>query len=160
MNKSQHDIVNYINQLQNINPHTKIINACTDITGFGLLGHLSEMLKSTNRNQLKMNLEPLKVILELDKIPIYDGVIELLNKGFQSTLSPSNEVFLQNIDGDKNLRFELIANDLYYKNSFYNTMLKILVDPQTCGPLIVSCSPINSNKLIHKGPWIQIGFIS
>ncbi len=160
MNKSQHEIVNYINQLQNISPQTKIINACTDITGFGLLGHLSEMLKSTNRNQLKMNLEPLKVILELDKIPIYDGVIELLNKGFQSTLAPSNEVFLQNIDGDKKLRFELIANDLHCKNSFYNTMLKILVDPQTCGPLIVSCSPINSKKLIDKGPWIQIGFIS
>ena len=140
MNKSQHDIVNYINQLTNINPHSKIVNACTDITGFGLLGHLSEMLESTNSDQLKMNLEPLKIILELDNIPVYDGVKELLDKGFESTLAPSNEIFLKNIDGDKNLRFELISNDFISNKSFYNTMLKILVDPQTCGPLVVSCS--------------------
>ncbi len=56
MNKSQHDIVNYINQLTNLNPKTRIINACTDITGFGLLGHLSEMLNTTNIDQLKMKL--------------------------------------------------------------------------------------------------------
>ena len=160
MNKSQHDHVNYIKQLKNINPHSKIVNACTDITGFGLLGHLSEMLESTNSDQLKMNLEPLKIILELDNIPIYDGVKELLDNGFESTLAPSNEFFLHYIDGDKNLRFELISNNLLYNKSFYNKMLKILVDPQTCGPLVVSCAPINSEKLIREGPWIKIGFIS
>ena len=160
MNKSQHDIINYINQLINLNPHSKIVNACTDITGFGLLGHLSEMLESTNSGQLKMNLEPLKVILELDNIPLYDGVKELLNKGFQSTLAPANQIFLKNIDGDKNLRFELISNDFSSDSSFYNTMLKILVDPQTCGPLVVCCSSIYSEKLIQQGPWVKIGFIA
>ena len=160
MNKSQHDIINYINQLININPHSKIVNACTDITGYGLIGHLSEMLESTNNDKLKKNLEPLKIILELDNIPVYEGVKELLDKGFESTLAPSNEIFLQNIDGDKNLRFELISNHYISNKSFYNTMLKILVDPQTCGPLIVSCSPIYSEKIIQQGPWIRIGFIS
>ena len=160
MNKSQHDIINYINQLININPHSRIINACTDITGFGLLGHLSEMLESTNKDQLKMNLEPLKIILELDHIPVYEGVKELLDKGFESTLSPANEIFLKNIEGDKNLRFELISQEFTSDSSFYNTMLKILIDPQTCGPLVVSCPSTYSEKLIKKGPWIRIGFIS
>ena len=160
MNKSQHETVNYINQLTNINPHSKIVNACTDITGFGLLGHLSEMLESTNIDQLKMNLEPLKIILDLDHIPVYDGVKELVDQGFESTLSPSNEIFLKNIEGDKNLRFELISKDFTYGRSFYNTMLKILLDPQTCGPLVVSCSSIFAEKLIQKGPWVKIGFIS
>ena len=159
MNKSQHDIVNYINQLTNINPNSKVINACTDITGFGLLGHLSEMLEFTNSDQLNMNLDPLKIILEIDNIPVYDGVIDLLNKGFESTLAPSNEIFLQNIDGNKNLRFELISNNFSSKHSFYKAMLKILVDPQTCGPLVVSCSSIYSEKLIKQGPWIKIGSI-
>ncbi len=160
MNKSQHDIVKYINQLSSVNPYLKIVNACTDITGFGLLGHLSEMLLSTNRDQLKMNLEPLKIILELDHIPVYDGVKELISKGFQSTLAPSNEIFLQNIGGNKNLRFDLISSD-FGSNSFsYNTMLKILLDPQTCGPLVVSCSSSYSEKLIQQGPWKKIGFVS
>ena len=160
MNKSQHGIVNYINQLTNTNQNSKIVNACTDITGFGLLGHLSEMLESTNNNQLKKNLEPLKIILELDNIPVYDGVKELLDKGFESTLAPSNEIFLNNIEGAKNLRFELISNAINSNKLFYNTMLKILVDPQTCGPLVVSCSSIYSEKLIQQGPWIRIGCVS
>ena len=49
---------------------------------------------------------------------------------------------------------------IFSNRSFYNTMLKILVDPQTCGPLVVSCSSIYSEKLIQQGPWIKIGFIS
>ncbi len=159
MNKSQHETINYINQLTNLYPSSKIINACTDITGFGLLGHLSEMLESTNSDQLKMNLEPLKIILELDHIPVYNGVKELIDKGFESTLAPSNEIFLKNIEGEKNLRFELLYNDFTANVSFYNTMLKILVDPQTCGPLVVSCSSIYAEKLIQQGPWIKIGFI-
>ncbi len=160
MNKSQHVIVNHINQLTNINSYSKIVNACTDITGFGLLGHLSEMLESTNSDQLKMNLEPLKIILELTNIPVYDGVKELLDKGFESTLAPSNEIFLRNIDGDENLRIELINNESVSKCLTYNSMLKILVDPQTCGPLVISCSSIHSEKLVKSGPWIRIGFIS
>ena len=160
MNKSQHEIVNYINHLTNINPHQKIINACTDITGFGLIGHLSEMLESTNRDQLKMNLEPLKIILELDNIPVYDGVKELLDIGLESTLAPSNKIFLKNIDGDEALRFELVSNTFVSNSSFYNTMLKILVDPQTCGPLVVCCSSIYSKILLKEGPWIKIGYIS
>jgi len=118
------------------------------------------MLESTNSDQLKMNLEPLKIILELDNIPVYNGVKELIDKGFESTLAPANEIFLKNIDGDKNLRFELISNNTVSNSSFYNMMLKILIDPQTCGPLIVSCSSINSEKLLKHGPWIQIGFVS
>ncbi len=160
MNQSQHYLVDYINQLTIKNSDSKIVNACTDITGFGLLGHLSEMLESTNSDKLKMSLEPLKIILDLDHIPIYDGVEELLDKGFESTLAPANRIFLRNIDGDKNLRFELISNHSFSNGSFYNNMLKILLDPQTCGPLVISCSSIHSKKLIQQGPWIQIGFVA
>ena len=70
------------------------------------------------------------------------------------------QIFLKNIDGDKNLRFELISNDYSSDSSFYNVMLKVLVDPQTCGPLVVCCSSIYSEKLIQQGPWIKIGFIA
>ena len=108
----------------------------------------------------RWNLEPLKISLELDKIPIYEGVKELLDEGFESTLSPSNKIFLKNIEGVQNLRFELIYNDFQLNDSLYKTMLKVLVDPQTCGPLVISCSPVDSEKLIKNGPWKKIGFIS
>ncbi len=160
MNKSQHDVVNYINQLTNRNQSSKVVNACTDITGFGLLGHLTEMLHSTNSDQFKMNLDPLKIILELDNIPFYDGVLDLLDQGFESTLAPSNQMFLKHINGDETLRFELVSNNFISSKSLYENMLKILIDPQTCGPLVISCLPIYSEQLIQKGPWIKIGFIT
>ncbi len=160
MTKSQHEIVNYINQLNREEADLNIVNACTDITGFGLLGHLSEMLASTNIYQSKMNLDPLKIILQLDNVPVYPGAKELLDLGFESTLAPSNKSFLKNINGNKNLRIELIYNDFVFDSSLYKTMINILVDPQTCGPLVISCSPIYSEKLIQHGPWKKIGFIS
>ena len=100
------------------------------------------------------------ITLQLDKIPIYEGVKELLDIGFESTLAPSNRIFLKNIYGLKNLRFELVYKDINFSSSFYNTMLKVLIDPQTCGPLVISCAPIYAKRLIQKGPWKKIGFVS
>ena len=117
------------------------------------------MLYSTNKEQFKMNLDPLKIVLELDNIPIYDGVIDLLNKGFESSLAPSNEIFLKHIDGDKSVRFELKSDNFFSNESFYKAILRVLIDPQTCGPLVVSCSPIYSEQLISKGPWMKIGYV-
>ena len=159
MNKSQHEIVKYVHQLESENLYKSIVNASTDITGFGLLGHLSEMLKCTNSNQISMNLEPVRIILEIDKIPFYDGVLELFDKGFESTLSPSNEIFLKNINGDKNLRLELTCNDSLLSEKSKNNILKLLIDPQTCGPLVLSCQSFYAEKLINNGPWKRIGFI-
>ena len=160
MNKSQAQIVNYINELGHKNPSSDIVSACTDITGFGLLGHLSEMLEASNISQFNMNLDPVKIILDLDNIPIYEGVIELLDEGFESTLAPSNKIFLKNIDGDKNIRLEVIYNSFKFRSALYNNIVKLLLDPQTCGPLVISCSPVYSGKLIQNGPWKKIGFVS
>ena len=160
MNNSQHEIVNYINQLKYKNPLQNKVNACTDITGFGLLGHLSEMLESTNNQRMKTNSDPVKIIIQLNNIPIYKGLKELLDNGFESTLAPSNKYFLRNIDGDKNLRIELIYDGFESSKLSYNSMLKVLVDPQTCGPLVISCSQAFSDELIKKGPWKKIGFVS
>ncbi|MBW3041359.1 selenide, water dikinase SelD [Prochlorococcus marinus] len=160
MNKSQHEIVRDITKLESKYPYVNIVNACTDITGFGLLGHLSEMLESTNSYRSNINIEPVKIILELDKIPFYNGVDELLDKGFESSLSPSNRIFLENINGHKNLRFELIYNEFELDSPLYNNMLKLLIDPQTCGPLVISCPSLYSEKLIEEGPWKKIGLVS
>ena len=54
--------------------------ACTDITGFGLLGHLIEMIKASS----------VGVELDLEAIPILTGAIETIEMGIISSLYPQN----------------------------------------------------------------------
>ncbi len=63
--------------------------ACTDVTGFGLLGHLSEML---NASQVSAE-------LNLDAIPLLPGALELSKSGIRSTLYPENEVHASILSG-------------------------------------------------------------
>ena len=53
--------------------------ACTDITGFGLLGHLLEMLGGT-----------LGARLELAQLPMLPGAVEQIEAGIMSTMHAAN----------------------------------------------------------------------
>ena len=66
--------------------HEHKVNAATDVTGFGLLGHLIEMCKSSN------------VSMELDfkSIPFFPGVEELANSGFIPSGTKRNNDFVSN----------------------------------------------------------------
>jgi selenide,water dikinase len=55
-------------------------HACTDVTGFGLAGHLGEMLRASG----------VDAVLDLDALPLLDGAAELLEGGIESTLAPDN----------------------------------------------------------------------
>ena len=86
--------------------------ACTDITGFGLAGHLLEMLGDA----------PLDALIDLDAIPVLPGAIETVEAGILSTLQPKNERFAAQVeasDGDRG-RGEYA----------------LLFDPQTAGGLL------------------------
>ena len=48
--------------------------AVTDITGFGLLGHLAEMLRASG----------VSAVLDASKLPALPGAVELLAQGFRS----------------------------------------------------------------------------
>jgi selenide,water dikinase len=91
--------------------------ACTDITGFGLLGHLGEMLGSERQVQL-----------ELEAIPAMAGSLELLERGFASSLAPSNRAALTVLGRQVQLSGDTPSA----------AQLELLVDPQTCGPLLAS----------------------
>ena len=54
------------------------IHACTDITGFGFLGHLNEMLAASPTTC---------VDLWIEKIPSFEGALDLLKSGLASTLA-------------------------------------------------------------------------
>jgi selenide,water dikinase len=57
------------------------VSAGTDVTGFGLAGHLLEMLEASDA----------AAILDLDAIPVLAGAAELSQRGIESTLRPGNE---------------------------------------------------------------------
>ena len=123
--------------LEQIEPIRREIHACTDITGFGLLGHLGEMLQ---------NSPGLAVQLNSSAIPAYTGALELFERGVSSTLAPSNRGALRLLDGPVQLS--------HYASQ---ALLELLVDPQTCGPLLLACTKKAAAQLTQNGPWIQIG---
>ena len=131
MTCSQHTL------LEQIEPIRKDIHACTDITGFGLLGHLGEMLQNTQR---------LTIQLDGRAIPAYSGALDLFEQGISSTLAPSNRSAWRWLDGQVQL-----------KHPPSNGLLELLVDPQTCGPLLVACDRKASDRLTREGDWFQIG---
>ena len=87
--------------------------ACTDITGFGLLGHLCEMLRAS----------AIAATLRLDDLPALDGATALLAQGIASSLQPANQVYAANLAGSAP-----IDHGAY----------PLLFDPQTAGGLLAS----------------------
>ncbi len=87
-------------------------NALTDITGFGLLGHLTEMINGTK----------LSAVINSDNIPVIKGVHDLLNKGIYPSGSERN--------------LASIKDKLIYEVG--EEKIKIFCDAQTSGGLLIS----------------------
>ena len=93
-------------------------NAITDVTGFGLLGHLSEMLKGSK----------LSATIYSEKVPVINGVEELLEKDIFPSGSKRN--------------LESIRDKLIF--DIDNKKIQIFSDAQTSGRLLISL-PNNVN---------------
>jgi selenide,water dikinase len=88
--------------------------ACTDVTGFGLLGHLIEMVRSS----------PVDVQLTLENLPLLPGARDCVRHGILSSLHPQNLRALQWIAN---------VSDIVDHPDF-----ELLFDPQTSGGLLAS----------------------
>jgi selenide,water dikinase len=94
------------------------ISGCTDITGFGLLGHAFEMLGKNSDNALGIK-------IDYKAIPLFDGVCELFAKGYLASLAGKNHESLRTVlNADVN-----------------NQHFPALFDPQTSGGLLFSVPP-------------------
>ena len=83
--------------------------AVTDVTGFGLIGHLGEMLAASS----------VGADLGLPSIPLYAGTLDLAQAGIASTLLPENLTLASLLRDDHDAATRAI-----------------LFDPQTSGPLL------------------------
>lgn len=99
--------------------------ACTDVTGFGLLGHLLEMIEASRAAE-GPDAAPAGVHIELDlaAAPVLDGAEELMARGVVSSLHPRNLHFRRGLQdpaaASKAPRYPL------------------LFDPQTAGGLLAA----------------------
>ena len=94
--------------------HRHGATACTDVTGFGLLGHLVEMTKPSE----------VDVELDLSAIPLLDGALDTVRLGILSSLQPQN------------VRLRRAVRDV---NAFAgDERLPLIFDPQTAGGLLAS----------------------
>ena len=91
--------------------------AMTDVTGFGLLGHLLEMVNASKA----------AVVLDLDCVPLLPGVLDVMQQGIFSSLHP------QNVRLRRAVRNHETVNAL----PRYAT----LFDPQTAGGLLAGVPP-------------------
>jgi selenide, water dikinase len=83
--------------------------ACTDVTGFGLLGHLLEMLRASDMD----------AALDPAAIPALDGALNLFARGITSSLHSDNLAALASLDVDE-----------------AHPVGPLLIDPQTAGGLL------------------------
>jgi len=93
------------------------VHALTDVTGFGLLGHLLELARGAQ----------LTARLTMSQIPLLPGVEQLAQDGFFTGASGRN--------------WDAYGKDVTLSPSITPAQHALLTDPQTSGGLLVSCDP-------------------
>ena len=152
---SQQPLIEKIYLLQDKFGET-FINAATDITGYGFIGHLKEMIDSSNLLRKDNNLEPISVLLDLLAFKAYPGVFDLIHKGITSSLFESNkEIFDQILSEKKSDRIISFSKNNKVNSDSFKEKISLLLDPQTCGPLLISCDPKYESFL--KDEWYKVG---
>ena len=100
------------------------VRALTDVTGFGLLGHLSEMLRASG----------LGVSLNVSSVALLPGAADAFARGVQSSLHQSNALAL----GDYQVNVPATMDPA----------VGVLMDPQTSGGLLAAVPPDGAQQCV------------
>ena len=101
-------------------------HALTDVTGFGLLGHLGEMMRAAGTG----------AAINIEQVPFY-GSVEKLIDAYPSSLQTSNELSFS----DYELKGSL---------TFAQSSVRLLADPQTSGGLLASVPPSRAEDILQR----------
>lgn len=118
------------------------ISACTDITGFGFLGHAYEMAKGSGTS------------LEIDSssIPLLEGAEDLASMGIIPAGMYANK--------------RHVEAEIKELNSIASVIMDLLYDPQTSGGLLIAISKKDVDeaasrlKKLCKNPWAVVGRVT
>jgi len=154
---SQQILVDQIYQIED-KLGENIINGATDITGFGLIGHLKEMINSSNLERKNKNFKQIRAIVNLIALRAYPNVMELIRQGIRSTLFEGNKkIYSEIVEKEFNQREIIFEEEDNLSKTQINDKVELLLDPQTCGPILISCHPKYGKYF--KRNWYQIGKI-
>lgn len=105
-----------------------LVHAMTDVTGFGLLGHLTEMAEGSDLTA---------VLTDFSKIPLLtDDLSYYIEKN--------------SVPGGTNRNLDSYGNKIFISSEFgseYETVKYILADPQTSGGLLIALDPSGKKDL-------------
>ncbi len=100
------------------------VHALTDVTGFGLFGHLLEVCRGSS----------VGAVVRYADVPVLPGVKQLLDAGFKTGASARNwSGYGESVD----------------LGGFDENAKALLTDPQTSGGLLVACAPTAANDVLR-----------
>ena len=105
------------------------VNACTDVTGYGLLGHLSEMCEGSD----------LTAYINFEQIKFLGGVFEMAQKDI--------------VPGGSKRNLEYISKKISFNDNIAKFQKLMLSDAQTSGGLLISCPDDRYEEFLKVLSW-------
>ena len=118
-------IMTYLNKYAALAFEKIKVNSVTDITGFGLLGHVYEMAKASNKT----------IEIFSKDVPLIEGAYDFAKMGIIPAGMYKNREYIQKHLIDESI--SSVVSDLLY-------------DPQTSGGLLISVSEENKDELMKE----------
>ncbi len=102
------------------------VHSCTDITGFGILGHALEMARASS----------VAITIEFSALPFYPNAMDMYRKGETTGSNKPNQ--------------ELVENFLRLSTRLSQEQQQLLFDPQTSGGLLFSVPASRAQSLLGE----------
>jgi len=111
------------------------VHACTDVTGFGFLGHLREMLR-----------EDTSAVIDAAQVPCFSEALDLAGE------------FITTKGGQRNRNF--VGEDVHFENVPF-AMQEVLFDPQTSGGLLIAVNTDEAEDMLAQmqAAGVQAGIV-
>jgi selenide,water dikinase len=103
-------------------------HACTDITGFGLVGHAHEMAENSD----------VTVVLESSRVPFIEGAREAAAQSYLTA------------GASKTRRFLMEQNAVAVASELVPDVAALMFDPQTAGGLLIALAPEGADALLAR----------